>query len=303
MIKSLSDKYEWSKSSINKLGDAVRDGEPYDEERYAEWFLWHAQTIVVASQAVGPVLKRITREYCDQSRYFYQFEDKHHLTLSSRVKTQDTTRQKLRRQKENRNATPLARIQDIAGLRVDGTFTLEGQDLVADEIRIALLNVGATEVRVKDIREQPHSGYRGVHLHVMAPAGRLEVQVRTMHQSHWANLYEVISDLIGRDIRYSEDADGKRGKILRELWKQSDDSYRLEKLWMATARIDSHPIPWTDKAVLPAEGREKAEVLQEHIEQLRVALAEHLTAQKQYFIDARGSMEELRDHHITLGET
>nr|WP_227659096.1 MULTISPECIES: RelA/SpoT domain-containing protein [unclassified Corynebacterium] len=215
--------------------------------------------------------------------------------MSSRIKTEDTTRQKLRRQKESGNTTPLARIQDIAGLRVDGTFTLEGQDLVVDRIRSALLEVGATEVRVKDIREAPHSGYRGVHLHVMSPSARLEVQVRTKLQSHWANLYEVVSDMLGRDIRYSEDAEGKKGAILRELWKQSDESYAVEKAWMSMISLDAQSSALETEDALDATDRDK-------ISRLQASLTEQLTMQSKYFIAARGSMEELRDHHATLGE-
>jgi hypothetical protein len=55
---------------------------------------------------------------------------------------------------------------------------------------------------VSDLRSKPHSGYRGLHLRLVLPPGRVELQIRTSLQGKWANLYEEVADVLGRSIRY-----------------------------------------------------------------------------------------------------
>jgi hypothetical protein len=57
--------------------------------------------------------------------------------------------------------------------------------------------------RVRDLRAQPHSGYRAVHVWLNLPGlGKAEIQVRTHLQGQWANMYEAAADVVGRNIRY-----------------------------------------------------------------------------------------------------
>lgn len=119
--------------------------------------------------------------------------------ITWRVKTIDTLREKLRRDPQ----FPLVNIFDIAGVRFEAEMTLDEQDAVVDAVEAFFRDRGVTTVR-KDYREGGgHSGYRAVHL-LLNLAGRVEVQVRTEIQGHWANVYEVLADRVGREIRYDQ---------------------------------------------------------------------------------------------------
>ena len=118
--------------------------------------------------------------------------------VSGRPKTKISLKEKLRHRQE----TPLERIQDVAGARLDCDVTLTHQRCIVDELCDLFTECGATRVDIKDLRDGSHSGYRAIHLHLRFPAGFAEVQVRTALQSHWANVYESAADIFGRHIRY-----------------------------------------------------------------------------------------------------
>jgi uncharacterized protein rv1366/MT1412 len=118
--------------------------------------------------------------------------------VSGRPKTIISLKEKLRRMPK----TPLERIHDVAGARLDCDVTLTQQRRIADELCDLFTKCGATRVDIKDLRDGSHSGYRAIHLHLRFPAGFAEVQVRTALQSHWANVYESAADIFGRHIRY-----------------------------------------------------------------------------------------------------
>jgi len=137
--------------------------------------------------------------------------------VTSRPKTIDTLRQKLRRDR----STPLSSVQDIAGVRFEAEMTLDEQDAVANAI--AGYFVHDLEACTRDLRADPHSGYRAVHLWLRLP-GRVEVQIRTHLQGQWANTYEAVADVLGRGIRYNELPEDSQGQRLVEaLHKLSKD--------------------------------------------------------------------------------
>jgi ppGpp synthetase/RelA/SpoT-type nucleotidyltranferase len=129
--------------------------------------------------------------------------------VTSRPKTIDTLRQKLQREK----TTQLPSVQDIAGVRFEAEMTLDEQDAVANAI--AGLFGHDLQACMKDLRENPHSGYRAVHLWLRLPA-RVEVQIRTHLQGQWANTYEAVADVLGRRIRYDELPEDKEARELVE---------------------------------------------------------------------------------------
>lgn len=78
----------------------------------------------------------------------------------------------------------LSRMQDIAGCRLVVNGKAE-----QDEI-YARLQTDFDIYRAYDIRENPHSGYRAVHVVVRHGDKFVEVQVRTANQREWARLSE-----------------------------------------------------------------------------------------------------------------
>ena len=92
----------------------------------------------------------------------------------------------------------LGSIDDVIGVRVVGDFTL----LEQDEIGELLKNEFGQSTKVKDRRENPVEGYRALHLIVRIEEMHAEIQIRTVLQSQWADLFEKSADLWGRQIRY-----------------------------------------------------------------------------------------------------
>lgn len=89
--------------------------------------------------------------------------------VTSRSKTLDTLRQKLRRDR----STPLPSVQDVAGVRFEAEMSLDEQDAIAQAIAGMY---GQQPSSLKDLRSNPHSGYRAVHVWLRLPV-RVEVQV------------------------------------------------------------------------------------------------------------------------------
>lgn len=119
-------------------------------------------------------------------------------TRSARIKNAATIVHKLRFQR-----TALAKMRDIAGIRVVLAHGDRAeQDRVASEL-LRLLN-GAKKV---DRRVEPKSGYRAVHVVGTLDAKSLEIQVRTALQHDWAQMFERLADLFGRQIRYGDAPD------------------------------------------------------------------------------------------------
>ena len=78
----------------------------------------------------------------------------------------------------------LSRMQDIAGCR------LVAKDKAEQDEIYARLQADFDIYRAYDIRENPHSGYRAVHVVVRHDDKFVEVQVRTENQREWARLSE-----------------------------------------------------------------------------------------------------------------
>lgn len=192
----LQEKPSWSKKKLHKLGKALLNGDvqPDDCPTYNEVMLWHHE---LAAEVAG-IIDRTAWTSTHPRWGDVQ------LRVSSRGKTLDTLVQKLQRSNFG-----LDDIQDIAGVRVDGDFTLTQQTIFAG---LLADHFGVDAKGQKDLRDDPHSGYRAFHLWIRCPAGRIEIQIRTAGQSEWANTYERLGDVLGRGIRYDEPADSERLK-------------------------------------------------------------------------------------------
>lgn len=121
------------------------------------------------------------------------------LAPTSRIKNTGTILEKLRRY----GGSWLKSIQDLAGMRVVGTFDRAEQDGLVAEI-VALFGDAPKAPKIIDRRASPVNGYRAVHVIVFPESVPIEIQVRTQLQHEWAELFEKLADIVGRNIRYGE---------------------------------------------------------------------------------------------------
>ena len=199
----------WSAKQLRKLGESIRDGVTAKPglPSYDDVMLYYNDVAAEAQELI---------EALDWAPLL----DRRPFEVTSRPKTIDTLRQKLIRDR----STPLSNVQDIAGVRFEAEMSLDEQDAVANAI--AGLFDQSPDSCVHDLRTQPHSGYRAVHLWLRLPA-RVEVQIRTHMQSSWANMYESVADVLGREIRYEAlPTDPDMRKLVTELQKMSVEGIR-----------------------------------------------------------------------------
>lgn len=218
----------FSKNQVNKQGSLWRDGKEFDIAPINQFIAFTAshveELLAISRESISSFIIELNPNEGPNIR-----PDSSAYLLSARVKTKDTLLEKLRRMEQ----TPLMNIQDVAGLRFDCDLSLTEQMAVAQSFANGFSAKGAKRVDIKDFRNNPHSGYRAVHLHIRATAGRSEMQIRTALQSKWANLYEEAADILGRDIRYlHEGAMLPRGaeEVVRELHRASALVAKVEEL-------------------------------------------------------------------------
>ncbi|HEU0089657.1 MAG TPA: hypothetical protein VFQ77_18760 [Pseudonocardiaceae bacterium] len=116
---------------------------------------------------------------------------------TARVKTTSTLVEKLRREQKIK----LSRIQDVAGARIVVGRLRTQQDQAVAEI-CELFTGLPREPRVIDRRADPKHGYRAVHVIAYPEGVPVEVQIRTILQDMWAQIFENLADQWGRQIRY-----------------------------------------------------------------------------------------------------
>lgn len=121
------------------------------------------------------------------------------LHITHRPKTTQTIIEKLRRHGDMN----LARMQDLAGIRIVGALSFAEQDLLADEI-MRRFPPDPRAPKISDRRADPSHGYRALHVVVSLEGVTIEVQVRTFMQHVWADLMERLADRLGRQIRYGQ---------------------------------------------------------------------------------------------------
>ena len=193
----LREKPPKSKSKIHEMGSVLRKNDVIALDDW-ETYLLHQEEIVseLARKLNDFVDSKVipggktTEEIIVPGSGTYK--------VTRRVKSVVSLKEKLRRMPK----TPLERIQDVAGARLDCDVTLTQQQRIAKGLYDLFTECGANRVDIKDLRDGSHSGYRAIHLHLRFPAGFAEVQVRTALQSRWANICETAADIFGRQIRY-----------------------------------------------------------------------------------------------------
>jgi ppGpp synthetase/RelA/SpoT-type nucleotidyltranferase len=244
-IVDLSQRPPWSSNSLGRLGRAIRDDvdPPTGCPSYAHVMLWHSDLATeieeqiengnwaVAAELEATKARRIGAD----------------LRVTSRTKTIDTLTDKLRRRPNQQLNT----VQDIAGVRIDADLLLSEQTQLAQEIAA---NFGET-ASIHDLRSGEHAGYRGVHVWLRLPAGRVEVQIRTILQSLWANIFEKFADTYGRGIRYGEPVtDLPPGTDPADVQKLIDV---MAKGSVQTATVEAH---WQKVSEIEDPGRRSMEL-------------------------------------------
>ncbi len=169
-----------SRGEIDRLGEALRRGAVTGSDQVHDALTGYDAYRQLVAQALDEVVSRIEEILPD-------------MEISSRMKTPDSVIAKLRRTPQMR----LSRMQDVVGCRFV-VATLNDQDVAVSSL------AGAFPTgRVDDIRQEPHSGYRAVHVIVKATSGdSVEVQVRTTLQQKWAELSEKVAYAMGMEVKY-----------------------------------------------------------------------------------------------------
>ena len=267
----------WSTSELRRLSYHIRDETPAadDHPSYAEVIAWYNDLGAAVQQKIAslnwpPLL--LDRPF----------------EVTGRPKTLDTLRQKLRRD----HSTPLQNVQDIAGVRFEAEMSLDEQDAVVTAICGVFDH--DPSIAVRDMRAQPHSGYRAVHIWLRLPS-RVEVQVRTHLQGLWANTYESAADVFGRGIRYDELPEKE---IERKIVVGLRDTSRIR---ISRIEKDRNEIASIDLALEDRERKGISEIPDElrlRLERLRARgqsneqrLQEDLTKLREFF-------DEMRDERV-----
>lgn len=193
---------QMSKSAVQKLGKTLEVPGKASEEA-----LTLLEDLLVDYDGLLSATRLVIDDLCETLAW--------PLSVTHRLKTTDTLVQKLQRAKERGSSTNLARIQDIAGIRLSGNITLTEQDQLRDWIIDRFEDQGH-KCAVKDRRTDPMVGYRAIHVIVSVDGRCVEVQIRTTSQDLWANVFERIADLFGRGIRYGEPPE-HGGEAVRQI--------------------------------------------------------------------------------------
>lgn len=193
----LREKPPMSKSKIHEMGSVLRKNGVIALDDWETYLLYQEEIVSELARKLNDFVDskvmpggKTTEEIIVPGSGTYK--------VTRRVKSVVSLKEKLRRMPK----TPLERIQDVAGARLDCDVTLTQQQRIAKGLYDLFTECGANRVDIKDLRDGSHSGYRAIHLHLRFPAGFAEVQVRTALQSRWANIYETAADIFGRQIRY-----------------------------------------------------------------------------------------------------
>jgi ppGpp synthetase/RelA/SpoT-type nucleotidyltranferase len=170
-----------SKSQVERLGKRlVASDQPED----ADLQLLH-EVLLSRSGALEVAIARV--------------RDHLQLAPTSRIKNTGTIFEKLRRS----GGSGLKSMQDLAGMRIVGTFDRRGQDEITQRVCVLFADEKRAP-KIIDRRVAPMHGYAAVHVVVFPDDAPIEIQIRTAWQHEWAELFEKLADLVGRGIRYGE---------------------------------------------------------------------------------------------------
>lgn len=176
-----------SREQIKKLGERLACGDPISDDDL------HALEELTACHMTALELARPRLNGLAESLGIAP------LHITHRPKTTQTIIEKLRRHGD----MSLPRMQDLAGIRIVGSFTFADQDRLSEEIA-RRFPPDPRVPKIVDRRINPSYGYRAVHVIVSLDGVTIEIQVRTLMEHVWADLTERLADRLGRQMRYGQ---------------------------------------------------------------------------------------------------
>ena len=163
-----------SKKAIRRLGDRLRSVAPTKTDlRELDEF---------RDQYLGVLARMLT----------YLVDIPNTVALSARQKNANTIIEKLGLFPD----MSLPTMADVAGARLIVKGGRRAQDQVLNEIHERL-----QVKKTKDRRHVPMCGYRALHAIVDVDSYPAEIQIRTVYQDRWAQVFERLGDYWGRQIR------------------------------------------------------------------------------------------------------
>jgi len=247
-----------SRSQIRKLGSRLRKPDPPTVE--------DLELLERVRVAYGQILDDVVRTLFD-----------HGLPSTGRLKTTRTIVEKLRRNP----SMGLLTMQDIAGTRIVAEMDRDEQDGMVERLMGLLQNA-----EIVDRRANPSFGYRAVHVIAREQGYPVEIQVRTGLQNAWAQVFERLADVVGRQIRYGEPLDDPDEEFAGGLTRQ-----RIVDFFMGL----SEAIDLVEARIVMTKKIEHQ--IEEHMRQLQDAKGQLQDAKDKF----RAAEAELRDFFGQFG--
>ncbi len=190
----------WTASRLKAIGRRLCKGtaSAADETIFEQYIDAHAAVLEEVSDALGGL----------------------GLAATPRLKTRKTLLEKVDR------GTDLARMEDIAGLRLPPCEDWHAQDELA---RVIVDRFPGAHLR--DRRVTPSAGYRAVHVIVRGSNGcAVEIQIRTRLQQAWAEVFEKFTEVGDRrNYRYGAVPTDPEERSLFEVLLRVADSFAYQE--------------------------------------------------------------------------
>lgn len=212
----------WSGNTVKRLGKSLAAGSPLPEN--SEMIMnWYHNLAIQTARAAEEFARGLFE--LDQSPTY--------LNSSFRLKSTATIADKI-----NRTNVQLSTMWDFAGARLTANVLHDDLRRLSKQLR-EHLEAHGFKTDEKDYIDDPQRGYRALHVLITGSAGNVELQLRTLLQSEWANTFEKLADITGRKIRYDESfqpTDPNLAKIAENLYLISENIHTLESEQSRTAR-------------------------------------------------------------------
>ena len=223
------EKRPWSKQEINELGEYFAGWAEMPAEA-SEMIYWHDE-----------IARRTAASCADFAKKLFGGEGQRPDIVSAyRVKSQSTIGDKIRRSKKDPGANvQLGRMWDFAGARITANVLHDDLRYLGYELRRRLVAEGHRVTERDYIARAQPGGYRALHLIIDSAAGIVELQLRTLLQSEWANAFEKLADKTGRRIRYERNyrpENRELAEVAAHLGSIASDIHDMERTRAASNR-------------------------------------------------------------------